>query len=474
MKTHDKATVEDFQPHKIYATAVGSRGVLEKLGVKIHGKPALANVIIGSEEYATSVLLFSWATTSQKILFEKCAPDSEYECRIGDTLYPLLGLTESKVEVVILGSPEPRIEHDIKKQTLLDPITEHARLVGIILGIPKIYLHIGALYFHEVLPDKEGELRIFLGMTPASTANPEYPHEIAGIDVTVPVDRCFPLSKPLFGRGVVLGDGKLDLVQVVGNNYYFLFNPLFLEQNQEGGIAVFSKMLCIALNYWCKEDKSGTSIDTAYTPLDTEQIPLLVETYRNSSDEVYKNRIHKIVVEVASLEKELRTKRRLLAQSQRIREHIHETNVVGKTISENLINDFPKLLAHPLVRQARIIPGVGIEVRTNDVTMSHEGVRYRLGRYVISISIFEDIVIWTEHAEHPRGVPHPHINAYVGHCFGNLGESIDDAISEHRYGDAFTFILDWLSDGYAPELIIYERIEEWPRVNDSRTKGALT
>ena len=72
---------------------------------------------------------------------------------------------------------------------------------------------------------------------------------------------------------------------------------------------------------------------------------------------------------------------------------------------------------------------------------------------------------------HPRGVPHPHISAWNGPCFGNLGETIDDAVAEYRHADAFEYILDWLADGYAPDLIVFEKIDEWPIVTEPLTRG---
>ena len=147
-----------------------------------------------------------------------------------------------------------------------------------------------------------------------------------------------------------------------------------------------------------------------------------------------------------------------------LRDTLSANNFYGRTLTQRLTEDYARIIANPHIRGVRIVPSTAIDISTDVIEMMHDGVRYKIGTFVIRFLLDGEVVIWTDESYHPNSIPHPHISPWTGPCFGNVGTTIEDAVVEFRFADALEYILEWLTNGYAPELVIYNKLEEWPVV----------
>jgi hypothetical protein len=395
------------------------------------------------------------------IFAQKTIP-RDYECRIGDRIYPFFSPREGTAKI---SDPPLDVRSETTSETNVQKVLGPVFLKFLeevstnVLGGMNIILHpYLPSAMHAPIKDKGDTLHVFLGCTPVSKSRYINPATTFGIHVYTQdgYEACF-LPSPR--RSIILSDGTHDVVQIIGNNIYVLFDPFRLDSlGTETASVIFQKTIALAINGWVKKVELTKNEDEA--PMTVEGLEALATLFcvkqKNAAAEIVKARQKKI----REAEELLREAKRDLAHIVRFY-HCLEQGEFHRHGADRLILDHARILLHPLVERVIIIPEQGVEIQTKMIHVEHERRTYRIGRFFIRFGFDDPLLIWAEESCHPNGEPHPHLSAHNGPCLGNVGGAIDDAVVECRYADALDYIMMWLTS-YTPELVIWHKIEEWP------------
>lgn len=140
-----------------------------------------------------------------------------------------------------------------------------------------------------------------------------------------------------------------------------------------------------------------------------------------------------------------------------------------KEKTEAPVRDWERMQKHPLVKRIRSVEGA-IHIQTRKIIAEHEGKYYNLGRFMIRLEFGGTPSIWSEHPTHRNRAQHPHISKTGVICFGNIAVPLTQAMGELRMADALELLLNWLCEGYDPNLADV-KIEEWPRVRHHKRRA---
>ncbi len=452
-----------------YAALASQATIAMELGDVKLADVSDATVAIFGEELRLRVQLFS--TSNVEVVQKKTRKSADTvfgECRIGNTMYPLITHKVGGAALAPLLSTE---DHDEKLDgctiaSILADITPYATCAGgvhILLHPPTPSL------FHEPLPVEGEVFHLFLSMVPMNDVCMHYPQEFFGVDVLTSVG-CYGVLVEARGRGKVLTDGKNAVAQIVGNNIYLLFNPLkMVEVGKEKMRTIFRKTLALVFNHiLSREAYEFVEIGGGEDGLcSIEDVMALIDTLAAGTLAELEKKIAKKMDAIREAEDELRQKLESLSGLRRMHKLLVRDEFYGKPLRTHLLADHERMCAHPLVSGMQIIEKCGLEVATRIIYITHDGVRRRIGRFMIRFNMTGEIVIWCSESCHPKGVPHPHISAWIGPCFGNATATIREAVAAYEYGDALEYVLTWLTEGYTPELVIHNHVEEWPIDNTS-------
>ena len=467
----ESASTENANAQKFFAIPYGTKERLETLmGRAIVAKEnQIAEVIIEGEKFIVPIVLISIADGRSEMLSQLAG---EHECRIGDTIYPFMVGESTHAEFDLL----PQAHQENQKQSLgekvlLQLFVNFLAQVGGAHGGTTFILHKNTpTGFYEPIKNVPHEIHVFMGMTPMFEHDGEYPERLFGINVEAGgyFHRLFAPSKK---RGVSLSDGVNDVVQIVGNNIYLLFNPILLYAlGEEVTMIIFRKAIALAMNWFVKRGKVTQIAEIPLLPSSMEQ---LAEDYFANYQTLYRAKIAEAQKEVASLEDKLRSARRNLMHITMVHRTLFNNGALGLDVIALMVRDHARIISHPLVSSATLLPKVGFEIRTKRISIEHDGVRYTIAQaFVCRFDLDGTISIWAEGSYHPKGFSHPHISPAFGYCFGNIGDNIEKAVAEYRYGDAVEYLLIWLTEGYTPENVIHSKIEEWPIETDAASEVA--
>lgn len=445
-----------------------ARQYLKSIGVIIH-KETYGQVALDGEAFVLPVAVFShdelFKAVGQKPFVRV------YECRVDDHVYPFFAPTAGGATIADppLGISAAMMEQNDSQKTLIPLFLEFLEEVATnILGGMRIVLHPRIpSAVHAPIKDKEDVIHIFLECTPTTWKSYSNPDMLCGIDVLGQVGLAPPCLTPSPRRGYVLSDGKTDVVQILNNNIYILFDPsTLLRLGVHSALTIFRKVISLAVTVtgWMSRDKLiaehelENPADGSSSP--EEDLLALAEAYIAQRRKGAARDISRLAEKITEQEDALRATRKEYAVVKRLYAML-EANNFAQHEPSRLIEDYPRIVAHPLVRSAKIVPEAGVEVRTKDIVILHDGQHYSIGNFTICFGLEDGPVIWAEESFHPTGEPHPHLSAHNGPCFGNIGEAIDDALLDCRYADALEYILLWLTS-YSPELVVWHKIEEWP------------
>jgi len=450
---------EEAAPECICAPQ-NTRLFLTMMGAAVVEPDAWGTVTLCGEKFTLPVTIYANSDLLSTVTPKPFPRD--YECRIGDRIYPFFSINEGTAKIA-----DPPI--DLKAELIAE--TDGQKILGPlflkfleevatnVLGGMNIILHTRLPSgMHAPINSKENTIHMFMGCVP--TLAGRYINPKTTFDIHVCTNEGYEaclLPSPL--GGITLSDGTHDIVQIVGNNIYVLFDPFRLHSlGIHAASAVFYKTVALAMSGWMKRDELKK--DGAVPAMTREDLvafaTLYVERREKATAELVRNkqeRIHR-------LEEAIREEKRDLAHIVRFYRTLKESNFDRHGI-DRMIADHERMLLCPLVESASIVPDSGIEVRTKMITIVHGDRNYLIGRFVVRFGFDDPLLIWAEESFHPNGEPHPHISAHNGPCFGNTATAIDDAVLEYRYADALEYIMLWLGS-YTEELVIWHKIEEWP------------
>lgn len=270
---------------------------------------------------------------------------------------------------------------------------------------------------------------------------------------------------PASGRGILVKDEDGETVaQIIDDSFYLfvpLFPPCYRTLMDASGAGLFKKVLRLAWNAYV--EWSGKQVAPEEVPIGN------AEEYGKFLDGCFEDRLtadRNLVAETNKEIEELETKIRSLLNDKRlILMLVQQYTVLRAGVDRSQWKkDWEYLHTLSGVKNVSIVDG-GIHVKTDMLTTIHEGVKYRLGSFIIRYS-YDGIFVWSHKSVHSRGRAHPHISEVGTVCFGNIGIAIRSAVAEARISDAVGLVLRWLIEGYDPELAD-TRIEEWPREEGS-------
>lgn len=445
------------------------RKKIEDLGIGIVcGEEKIGKLTTLGEEILLPVVCFEHPLISEFISGFADKDQETSQCLVDGKTTLFLALKDGAVTVQDLYPDQERpIEWlDTCVEHTLSDIKEFAKCAG---GLTVHFHAPPGSKFHEPFRDGDGVIHLFAITTPMHSSGQSYPEKLFGISAETSAGFYAHLN-PIPGRGTVLTDGKVDIVQVIGNNVYLLYDPVLLNTLvPENGATIFRRSLALIFSYLLTKKDAGVAEDNAPTE---ENVRSQIDAFAEEGLSAIRREVAREEDHVRRAEERLRVAKQSLADVRRTFSALMNEDFWAGTLRTNLISDRERILAHPKVEHVRVIPKIGIEVDTKDIVITHEGKHRHIGRFTIRFVFGTDFRIWPIITHHPKSVPHPHISAWNGPCLGNVKETIDDAVIEYRYGDALEYLLDWLENGYSPELIVWNKVEEWPTINETLKESA--
>lgn len=273
---------------------------------------------------------------------------------------------------------------------------------------------------------------------------------------------------PTEGVGTLVKDKEGNLVGQIVNSTVYLFVPTpasasFLFGGREGA------------------DMYSRAIKCAWKTMIGKQKRLKVSRIKNADD--YRQFIEKqygsmgrlfdlqqnlIDIRISDTTDKLRT---LYAEKETyLRLKTLELAKTEKEKAEAPVRDWERMQKHPLVKRIRSVEGA-LHLETRRIIAEHEGKYYNFGKFMLRLELGGTPSIWSEHPTHPKRAQHPHISKTGVICFGNIAVPLTQAMGELRMADALELLLDWLREGYDPNLAD-NKIEEWPKVRRNQRRAA--
>ena len=462
------------KPPEHFCAPFSTRELLAKAGATIIESEVVGEVILGGEKFALPVCIFTYDRLLAFI--DKHSIPRDTECRIGDRIYPFFSPKNGSAEIaepppdVKIKKAKPGDGQEILSALFLDYLKEVATNV---LGGMSIILHQRLpSAFHSPIKDREDVLHIFADCLPVPRFESFNPETIFGVPVEID-GRLYSCLLPGTRRGIILSDGDHGVVQVIGNNIYILFDPFSLYGiGETAALLVFRKTITLAINGWRRGSELDGSVEDQTLDLNPENLEELACTFVAERKKHSLLHLQSQEQEVRALEDALREAKKVLAGTRRFWRVLDEGGF-HRHGADHLMKDYARILEHPLVHSASVVPGKGFAVLTKTIVIRHEGKKYRIGTFTVHFELDGAALVWVEESCHPTGEPHPHISAHNGQCLGNIGATVDDALVEHEYADALNYILLWL-ESYTPDLVVWHKIEEWPLDEQNATNTMET
>lgn len=350
----------------------------------------------------------------------------------------------------------------------INPVNLFAGHESVLQGIEKTLLDVGVwagavfyLYFSAApcftpLPPVKYGVNVVVGSAPAGEYGFSRSTHLCGVMLDAR-GREVSHPAPTSARGCVVTDEDGNHVaQIIGDTIYLLIPVRGLDSlrrlNGEGG-NLFAGALRLAWNAFIgdKPEIKEKELDEA--------------AYRAFISEGGTSLPVRAMAELGDVEKEIQS---VLARYRELLNRKRELSAIAtmsvledQDLLKNASADWQRLRERPEVESVKLV-GLGIHIRTKRIISDEwEGNRYQFGTFVIRFGIDGRVSVWCEKPMHPKGIPHPHISAEGGICFGNVGPIIQEAAHERRYPDAADIIFNWLISGYDPERAIH-KISEWP------------
>ena len=328
---------------------------------------------------------------------------------------------------------------------------------GIIGGIA-FHLHIGGEGdVREPFPDSPRCIHIFCNKVPLGEVSLYYRSTAFNLPLSSDGKQAICLNSAP-GRGIAVKDDKKPVVQILGSNFYFLA-PIIKCFNAVTSGVIFIKLLSAS---WKAYQQSQKAKKSKSAPLKRKAFMDAAFDWQAGIPEFLEK---KLVEDKAQMDIAFRE---IMNLQSKIRDAVAlldslKASGYSKNIRSRVAKEWKKITALSDVSRLAVVEN-GLHVFTKPIVIKWEGKSYDMGSYVIRINKCGYISVWSENSTHPQGVPHPHIGKETGACYGNATEAIIRAGTEHRYADAFAYIIRWLKYGYTAELTLV-KIEEWPVIS---------
>ncbi len=431
--------------------------------IKEHGLEAAATlkteVKVGLYDVDALVLTGHYATKQFASLFtgtEEEGLDYE-ECLWQNKLIPLFVAKEGKAGV-LEDEVLPVADRDNDRPALAKYKEVLKRLSRI--SEFEFYYHNEFDFVAAPFPFKDGVIHIFANAAPPGQTGFRHIRHAFGFNLHRE-ELVVLAAAPTRGRGQVYRDNNEDLVQILGNNFYFLL-PTISFFNETRSALLFEKALALAWNGYRKNKNAQKSQKPATETEFANEMKLRV----CATVDVLKNGLAQIDIEIERLRKELAGqyahKRNLASMARGFTEEL-------KKDLENLPAEYSKIMAEPDVA-AIFLVDAGTHVKTKPLFVECEGEKYAVGSFIIRIDEQGVVSVWSEQPLHPEGIPHPHIAKNGGPCFGNATDAITKAAANKKDCETVHYVIRWLKQGYSPELTVV-KIEEWPKVSKTKKGG---
>ena len=187
-----------------------------------------------------------------------------------------------------------------------------------------------------------------------------------------------------------------------------------------------------------------------------------IERFLRDTDSSRSQRILRLERQVAEQSRTVRGNlQRYLQSASALRDIESELRAVRRTPNEekeNLRRQLENILTMPHV--IGISYGETLEVYTDTIWIEWQGVRRKIGAFIMIID-FEDGVIIRNYANaSPISGPHPHIDGEGYPCFGNISEAVAKLEAEREIEALVTVLIQFL-ESYEPGSP-HEIVEHWP------------
>lgn len=374
-----------------------------------------------------------------------------FEGRINNNLVDLGSVKNPKLIEMSVTIPEDS-EHKNKWPLATKDYQKMLEDVAAITGGCKFVFHCDGSSVRDPYPDKPDTYHIFPCASPTGETNTRYVSRVFDIPVGDP-ELKYLCPKAVPGRGDVLMDGLNPdpVIQIIGNNIYLLFSCI--ESYCYSSEVIFRMAIAKAWNFIKHERKDKTTLLSSKDDFKSA-IRVWLDRPIESLNEHLKEKQEKI----DQFQKNLNTELGNLAFLLSIRETMSMPPSEKTKIDHD--SEYQKIISDPRLNRVLIVDD-GIMAITNPMVADYEDKKYKLGIYGLRVNKFGALSIWCESSEHPKNMPHPHIQRGGAVCFGNATRAIEQAAAEFRIYDAFHSVLEWLEYGYAPEYA-QNKIQEWP------------
>lgn len=328
-----------------------------------------------------------------------------------------------------------------------------SRISGLML-----HFHAEASGIRAPYPDEPGVIRIHTNSCPPGQFHCRYVATAFGLATSK--DGLAVLGNgPTKGRGVVLKDEHGEpLVQILGNNWYFLLPTL--SHYHQSSAQIFDRLLGLAWKGW--RDAAKKPVKAVRGTRKT--FVASVEEWTDDLPRLIREDIGNLDRKIQDAQRDLSELLRRKQESQATLDGFLQSDFAAGT-KARAPKDWAAIAKDPLVAKVTFIED-GMHVQTVPLEVPHGGETYALGAFVIRISKRGTVSVWSEAPTHKDGVPHPHVAKDGGPCFGNASDAITRATGQQRYADAVRYVLRWLTEGYSPALAAV-KIEEWPKVGET-------
>ncbi|MDO8521437.1 MAG: hypothetical protein Q7S52_04940 [bacterium] len=311
------------------------------------------------------------------------------------------------------------------------------------------------------LPDRTNLLRIYPWNSPPGGVETEYVSRI--FDFLVAKDGTAVLTfEGVPGRGEFVSDGKNNVVQKIGNNWYLLFSVCEFF-NDHTTLQILERVLAeILKRIQSIECKTRTVQSATARCKNFGRKQFLDKTTAWAGDVLgfIQEKIAKDWGEIGRIEESLAEQKRALTNLRRMEADLKD-GAHAKRVLDSLPVQWKRIRKDKRIESVSTI-GEGIHVVTHPITILEAGCRFPLGTFTLRFNKSGALHIWCNDRLHPEGFPHPHINSDGTPCFGNAASAIRDAVAQQRYDDAIDYVLVWLVNGYDGKLAL-RKISEWPR-----------
>lgn len=349
----------------------------------------------------------------------------------------------------------------------LEEFWEAFHLLADITGLD-ITVHVPETRTIPLLPTRKNGIDIVIGSCPPGDIQQEHLSVVCGVRIA-PYGRGYRIETHTRGYGRLVRSSYEDFVlgQIVGTTLYIPLpteiQDLLIFYTKAGGSLMFRCLKDMWKGYVHEEGFVAQSLalttpqecSNALKKQDIEFVSALMGRM-----DTLKKEVDVALAKYNSALKDLHGGQMFIAGLRAATEsETSETVEARNELWAKLLKD-PRVVSIEMVDEA-------YQMVTSPIMFVDGSTKRPLGSFGARINDLNEVFVWSFDSPHPDRVPHPHISVCGHKCFGNVGPSIHDELIVRNVPGAFLMMLDWLEDGYDPQLADV-KIEEWPVLKEPR------